>query len=190
MSSPFIERRHRNHAIARVTFDPQTGEHAASATTPSGHQQHVPDRFSGPDAETRARAAADALAHPLCLGADCSRWQSGSRVNIRPAQASTPPPKPPAASLLRKLATRTRDTRTFIERTHSNGVVARVNRLKQFDTFQAMAYHVKPGDLPVNAVMTPTEDEAKIAADHLAHPHCTGHGCEEWPPAPWTKPVR
>jgi hypothetical protein len=188
MSPPFIERRHRNHAIARVSFDPKTGAYGASATTAGGEQQSVGERFSGPDAETCARAAADALAHPMCMGVDCAPWQSGSRVNIRPAQASATPPKPRAASLPGELATGTRDARTFIERTHGNGVVARVSRLRQFDTFQATAYHVTPGDLPVNPVLMSAEDDARVAADHMAHPHCTGQGCEGWPPAPWTKP--
>lgn len=72
--SSIAERRHGNGIVARVTYFASSGAFQSSIyTVTPGDAQNGPV-WTGHRAEARARAAADALAHPDCTGEACAEW--------------------------------------------------------------------------------------------------------------------
>ena len=73
----------------------------------------------------------------------------------------------------------------YVERLHKNGVFARVIGLSYlgFEAYQAMSHRRDAvGNLVTAAVNAgfQTLEQAQQEADELAHPGCSGDGCERW----------
>ena len=68
----------------------------------------------------------------------------------------------------------------IFERRHANGVVARVHRESEGAGYRASSLPAREDMDEPEWPYVDTIDQALAAADTLAHPGCTGVGCQPW----------